>query len=103
MSLSLAQSQRDAITAACQQHHVARVHAFGSALRADYQPGKSDIDLLVEFQPMDASDLVEAYFELEQKLCQSIGEAVDLVMATAIRNPIVLADINASKQLIYAA
>lgn len=103
MSFALAQSQRDAITAACQQHHVARLHAFGSVLRADYRPGQSDIDLLVEFQPMDPADLVEAYFGLEQKLCRSMGAEVDLVMASAIHNPIVRADIDASKRLIYAA
>jgi predicted nucleotidyltransferase len=46
---------------------------------------------------------VEAYFGLEQQLNESLGSAVDLVMATAVRNPIVRADIEASKQLIYAA
>ena len=32
-----------------------------------------------------------------------MGPAIDLVMATAVRNPIVRADIDASKQLVYAA
>jgi hypothetical protein len=103
MTISLAQTQLDAIATACRQHHVARLHAFGSVLRPDYRPGISDIDLLVEFEDLQPTDLVEAYFGLEQQLSESMGVAVDLVMATAVRNPIVRADIDASKQLIYAA
>ncbi|MCP9883709.1 nucleotidyltransferase domain-containing protein [Synechococcus sp. ATX 2A4] len=86
---------------ACQLHHVRQLHAFGSMLRSDYLPGKSDIDLLVEFEPLEPITLVEAYFGLEQQLAASIGPSVDLVMATAIRNPIVRSEIDASKQLIY--
>jgi len=103
MTITFAQTQLDAIAAACRQHHVARMHAFGSVLRPDYRPGISDIDLLVEFEDLQHTDLVEAYFGLEQQLTESVGPAVDLVMATAVRNPIVRGDIDASKQLIYAA
>ena len=103
MSTVLAPNQLAAIAAACRQHHVALLHAFGSVLRPDYRPGSSDIDLLVEFEDLKATDLVEAYFGLDQQLTDIIGPAIDLVMATAIRNPIVRADIDASKQLIYAA
>ena len=76
---------------------------FGSLLRPDYRPGESDIDLLVEFQQLQPTELVDAYFGLEEQLTVSLGTVMDLVMATARRNPIVQADIDASKQLIYAA
>lgn len=82
---------------------MSRLHAFGSVLRPDYRPGESDIDLLVEFEDLQPTELVEAYFGLEQQLTESMGSAIDLVMAKAVRNPIVRADIDASKQLIYAA
>jgi predicted nucleotidyltransferase len=103
MTIALAQPQLDAIAAACRLHHVARLHVFGSVLRPDYRPGESDIDLLVEFEDLQPTELVEAYFGLEQQLTESVGSSIDLVMATAVRNPIVRADIDASKQLIYAA
>jgi predicted nucleotidyltransferase len=103
MTIGLAQPQLDAIAAACRQHHVARLHVFGSVLRPDYMPGESDIDLLVEFEDLQPTELVEPYFGLEQELIESMGSSIDLVMATAVRNPIVRADIDASKQLIYAA
>jgi predicted nucleotidyltransferase len=103
MTLALAQPQLEAITAACKKHHVARMHAFGSVLRLDYRPGESDIDLLVEFLPLDASNLYRAYFALLNDLRQGLAARVDLVMADAVRNPIVKQAIDASKQEIYAA
>ncbi|MCS5694178.1 nucleotidyltransferase domain-containing protein [Cyanobium sp. FGCU-6] len=103
MANALGPSQLDAIASACRRHRVARLHAFGSVLRPDYRPGKSDIDLLVEFQPLEPTELVDAYFGLEEQLTGSLGTPVDLVMATARRNPIVQADIDATKQLLYAA
>ena len=99
----LTKPQLAAITAACSRHHVARLYVFGSLLRPDYRPGESDIDLLVEFKTLQPTELVDAYFGLEEQLTDSLGTAVDLVMATARRNAIVQADIDATKQLLYAA
>jgi len=103
MSLSIAQPQLEAIAAACRQHQVRRMHLFGSALRDDFDPNHSDLDLLVEFQPIEPGALVQAYFGLESQLASITGKPVDLVMADAVRNPYVRRDIEASKQLIYEA
>ena len=89
MSFALAQPQLDAIADACRRHHVARMNVFGSVLRSDYRPGESDIDLLVEFLPLDSCSLYKA-------------SQIDLVMADAVRNPYVKKSIEASKQQIYA-
>ena len=62
---------------------------FGSVLRSDYRPGESDIDLLVEFLPLDSGSLYKA-------------SQIDLVMADTVRNPYVKKSIEASKQQIYA-
>ncbi len=102
-ALPLTKPQLAVITAACSQHHVSRLYLFGSLLRPDYRPGQSDIDPLVEFQPLEPSELVDAYFGLEEQLTGSLGTPVDLVMADAVRNPYVRRDIEASKQLIYEA
>jgi predicted nucleotidyltransferase len=103
MILTLAKPQLDAIAVACRQHRVLRMHLFGSVLRGDFDPSHSDLDLLVEFQPVDPGALVDAYFGLERQLSAITGQRVDLVMADAVRNPYVRADIDASKQLIYEA
>lgn len=101
MSLTIPQPQLDAIAAACQQHQVLRMHLFGSALRDDFDPSRSDLDLLVEFQPIEPGALVRAYFGLEQQLAAITGQTVDLVMADAVRNPYVRRDIDTSKRLLY--
>lgn len=103
MSLVLAQPQLDAIAAACRRHQVLRMHLFGSALRDDFDPSRSDLDVLVEFQPIEPPALVKAYFDLEGQLASITGQSVDLVMADAIRNPYVQRTIEASKRLIYEA
>ena len=98
MTLALAQPQLEAITAACRKHHLARLHAFGSVLRPDYRPGESDIDLLVEFLPLDASNIYLAYFALLNDLRQGLASRDDVVMEDAVRNPIVKQAIDGSKQ-----
>ena len=103
MSLALAQSQLEAITAACRRYPVAHMHAFGSVVRSDYRPGESDIDLLVEFHPCEPGTLYTAYFSLLSELRKSLSTPVDLVMVDAVRNPYIKATIEASKQEIYAA
>ena len=97
MSLALVQPQLETVTAACRKHHVVRLHAFGSVLRPDFRPGESDIDLLVECLPMDASKLYRAYFALLNDLKQGLADRDDVVMEDAVRNPIGRQAIDASK------
>ena len=93
----------DAIVAACARHRVARLEAFGSALRQDFKPGESDLDLLVDFGPMDPYDRVEAYFGLLEELRSLLQGSIDLVMVSAVKNPYIARDIERTKQLLYAA
>ncbi|HSV93967.1 MAG TPA: nucleotidyltransferase domain-containing protein [Desulfobacterales bacterium] len=95
--------KRDHIISACSRHRVARLHVFGSALSPDYVPGKSDIDFLVDFVPMEPSDLVEAYFGLLDDLRGIVGGAVDLVMVGAVKNHYIAGEIENTKQLLYAS
>ena len=45
------EQNRQAVVQACERFGVRRLYVFGSSLREDFQPGDSDIDLLVEFGP----------------------------------------------------
>ncbi len=96
------QSNRDAIAEACTRHAVVRLEAFGSSLRDDFVPGQSDVDLLVEFEPLESYALVDAYFGLLDDLRSLLGE-VDLVMVGAVKNPYIARAIEREKQLLYAA
>lgn len=97
------QRRHDAIAAACARHGVARLEAFGSALRQDFKLGESDLDLLVDFRPMDSYARVGAYFGLLDELRALLEGEVDLVMVGAIKNPYIARNIERTKQLLYAA
>ena len=80
------QDKRKAIAELCARYRVARLDVFGSALRDDFRPGESDVDLLVEFAPMEPHELADAYFGLLDELRELLGGDVDLVMADAVTN-----------------
>ena len=93
----------DAVAQACKRHGATRLDVFGSALRDDFKPGQSDVDLLVELGPMEPYARVDAYFGLLEDLRELLGERVDLVVAGAVKNRYIARDIERTKQLLYAA
>jgi predicted nucleotidyltransferase len=95
--------KRHALAELCARFGVARLDAFGSALRDDFRPGESDIDLLVEFAAMEPHELADAYFGLLDELRALLGTDVDLVMADAVKNRYIAREIKDTKQLLYAA
>lgn len=94
---------REAIASACRRHGVVRLDAFGSALRDDFRPGESDLDLLVELAPMEPYARVDAYFGLLDELRAVLGPKIDLVMVGAVKNPFIVDQIESTKQRLYAA
>ena len=95
-------NKMDAIAEACERHGVIRLDAFGSALCDEFQPGRSDVDLLVELGSMEPYDRVDAYFGLLEDLRAILGEQVDLVVSGAVKNPIIAREIARTKELLYA-
>jgi predicted nucleotidyltransferase len=100
---NLLESKREAIAELCERFGVTRLDAFGSALRDDFRPGESDLDLLVEFGPMASYARVDAYFGLLDELRNLLGREIDLVMVGAVKNAFLARNIERTKQLLYAA
>jgi predicted nucleotidyltransferase len=94
---------KQAIAELCARHGVARLDVFGSALRDDYRPGQSDLDLLVAFGPMDGYAKAVAYFDLLDELHDLLGVEVHLVMTGAVKNRIIAREIDRTRQQLYAA
>jgi len=97
------EKKRQAIAEACMHYGVVRLDAFGSALRDDFRPDESDLDLLVEFGPMEPYARVDAYFGMLEELRSLLGLEIDLVMAGAVRNPYIARDIERTRRMLYAA
>jgi uncharacterized protein len=71
-----------AVAELCREFGVARLRLFGSALRDDFDPARSDIDLIVEFLPgvskslfklVDLRDELSALFKREVDLMTPAG------------------------------
>jgi hypothetical protein len=100
---ALIAARRSAIADICHRYHVQRLDVFGSAARgADFDPERSDADFLVEFAPDAQADL-GGWFGVRTELERLLGCGVDLVEYRAVRNPYVRADIERTRELIYAA
>lgn len=87
----------------CREFHVQRLELFGSALNVGFDPGRSDFDFLVEFAPLPSGEYATAFFSFKAALEQIFERPVDLVVASAIRNPYFRQSIEQSKALLYAA
>lgn len=66
---------RDKIAEFCRQNQIRRLALFGSVLRDDFTP-RSDVDILVEFEPGTRVGL--RFFTLEEELSKLPSRKVDL-------------------------
>ena len=102
--LQLIEMRRRDIAELCRRFHVDRLEVFGSAARgSDFDPARSDVDLLVTYRSSTSRPSLGEYFEFREQLEALFGHPVDLVMADAVRNPYVRADIERSRELVYEA
>ncbi|WP_461557142.1 nucleotidyltransferase family protein [Synechococcus sp.] len=94
-------NKREEIAAACQRFGIERLFVFGSALRDDFRPGESDIDLLVEFGPLDITKKFHIFLEARDAFREILRAEVDLVMSGAVKNKVIAGEINRTKKLLY--
>ena len=86
----------------CQRFRVRRLDLFGSAALGQARPD-SDLDLLVEFGPIPSGNYADNYFGLLEALEQLLGRPVDLVVASAIKNPYFLESVEKTRTLLYVS
>ena len=102
--LPLIAERRAEIAALCRRYHVRRLELFGSAAReTDFDPARSDVDVLVEFDPASGIPDLDRYFGLKEALAALFERPVDLVMAGSVRNPFIRAAIDRSRETLFAA
>ena len=91
----------DAIKKICADLRVKRLDIVGSAARDDFQPERSDIDVLVEFEGVDR--LFHRYFELKEQLEKEFGREVDVIQDGAVKNPYVRESLDRNRVPIYGS
>jgi predicted nucleotidyltransferase len=67
----------------CRKYGVARLSVFGSVLRTDFDPNRSDLDLLVEFVPGVHKGLFKLV-EMQSVLSRLFGRDVDLTTPNSL-------------------
>lgn len=88
------------ISELCNRHKVKTLYAFGSVLTEKFNR-KSDIDLIVDFQPVEILDYADNYFDLKFSLEEILNRQVDLLEEKAVKNPYFREILNQQKQLVY--
>ena len=101
--ITLIDKHRVEIEELCRTHRVRRLDVFGSAVREDFDPDRSDVDFLVEFDPDPRLNTFHAYMDLREDLSRLLGRPVDLVMPSAIRNRYFRSEVEATRRPVYAA
>ncbi len=87
----------------CRRFDVQRLDLFGSATGDNFEPTRSDVDLLVEFVPESTLKALDQYFGLKEALEALFERRVDLVMASAVKNPYIWKSIEETRETLYAA
>jgi predicted nucleotidyltransferase len=102
--IALIESKRDMLTDLCRRYGVQRLELFGSAATDAFNPSRSDLDFLVEFQPeQELGPWLRHYFAFQADLAHLFGRPVDLVLAAAVRNPHFQRELQRTRILLYAA
>jgi predicted nucleotidyltransferase len=101
--IALFAQRRKELEALCRRFHVRRLELFGSAASSQDRPGESDLDFLVEFDPLPPGAYTDAYFGLLEALQSLSGRPVDLVVGSAIKNPYFRQSVELTKTLLYAS
>lgn len=91
-----------AIADICRRYGVTRLDAFGSVTRSDFDPQRSDIDLIACFEDETAAGLFDRYFGVAESLANLFHRPVDLLTERMIRNPHFREAVEAERQTLYA-
>ena len=92
-----------ALARLCRHCQVRRLDLFGSATSARFDPGRSDIDLLVMLDDLPPAAYADAYFGLLAGLETLFGRPVDLVTEPALANPHLRRRIEAERRVLFTA
>lgn len=98
--LTLIEQKAPAIKTLCESHKVRRLYAFGSVLTNAFS-SLSDVDLMVDFKPMDVARYAENYFSLKFALEDALQRPIDLLEEKALRNPFFKKAVEEQRLLIY--
>ncbi|MBV6644701.1 MAG: nucleotidyltransferase domain-containing protein [Cyclobacteriaceae bacterium] len=85
----------------CRKNGVDTLFTFGSIIADKKLKYDSDVDLIVTINDSNPLSYSDKYFNLKFGLEEILGRPIDLLESKAIRNPVLLEEIEKNKRLIY--
>ena len=93
----------DALPAACRRFHVRQLDLCGSAAEGRFDPGSTDLDVLVTFETLSGGACADAYFGLREALAELFGREIDLITEPALENPYLRRRVAAQRLRLFPA
>jgi predicted nucleotidyltransferase len=81
MTAQYLQTLQTALPALKAKYPIASMALFGSVTREDFDPERSDVDILVDYQANDFA----VYLSLAEELEQLLGKKVDLITTRSLK------------------
>ncbi len=91
------------LTELCRTHGVRTLEIFGSAANGAFDPATSDLDFLVDFEPVLPGQHSGSYFDLWFALEDLFARKVDFVESAAISNPYFLRTVSKSRPMVFTS
>ncbi len=98
--MTILEEHKSDISELCAAHMVNRLYAFGSVLTDKFN-NESDIDFVVDFNPIEVSVYADNYFDFKFSLQDILKRNIDLLEEKAIKNPFFKKAIHQQRQLVY--
>lgn len=90
-----------ALAEICRKYGVSKLSVFGSILRSDFDPSRSDVDVVVEFLPGQHKGLFKL-LTMQRELTELFGRTVDLTTPGSL-SKYFRDDVAASAEALYDA
>ncbi len=87
----------------CRAHHVQRMSIFGSAVREDFDPATSDVDVRVVFNSEQIERYARNASSFHDSLAELLQRKVDMLSGQEIKNPYLREAIEKDQVTLYAA
>jgi len=98
---SVLEKNKGELAEVCRRFGVRRLEVFGSAVREDFDPAKSDFDFIVSFADKTPGTYADRYFDFAAAIEKLLGRRIDLLTERSIRNPYFRREVEAARQIVY--
>ena len=96
------------LAAVCRKHGVRLLEAFGSVVRDDFDPSRSDVDLLCLYDRAKRRAFMRehgglAAFAIREEMAEVFGRSCDFVDVDLVENPYFFANALRTRERLYTA